>query len=208
MKKLLISILFLCILLIMCSCDTSIHTNDSNFNDLDSSQTTQNSNSSNIDATNIWSVGFSVDEFNQETDEWYVANDDLFLGEFSNSATTNSSLTVRMVAFGEGFTMEDGREVPVLGFMLYEYGSHQVKNSSGYIKSYNVHLRDDHGNEYDGVANVKEYSDMLILNERTVYKMLELMESSEEVYVRINEKKGMSTYLFSIKIGNFFDCYK
>ena len=49
---------------------------------------------------------------------------------------------------------------------------------------------------------------MLILNEKTVYKMLELMESSEEVYVRINEKKGMSTYLFSIKIGNFFDCYK
>mgnify|MGYP003537797735 CR=1 FL=1 len=119
MKKLLISILFFCILLIMCSCDTSIHTNDSNFNDLDSSQATENSNSSNIDATNIWSVGFSVDEFNQETDEWYVANDDLFLGEFSNSATTNSSLTVRMVAFGEGFTMEDGREVPVLGFMIY-----------------------------------------------------------------------------------------
>lgn len=208
MKKLLISILFLCIFLILCSCDTSIYTNDDNFNDSNSSQATENSNSSNIKETDIWSVGFAMDEFNQKTDEWYVANEDVFRGEFSNSATTDSLLTVRMVAYGEGFTMEDGREVPVLGFVLYEYDSHQVKNPSGYIKGYKVHLRDDQGNEYDGLASFKEYSDLLVLNEKTANKMLQFMESSEEIYVRINEKEGMSTYLFSIKIDNFFDCYK
>lgn len=39
-----------------------------------------------------WRIDYSVDDFNQPTDEWYITEDEYLVGTFSNSATTNSSL--------------------------------------------------------------------------------------------------------------------
>ena len=45
----------------------------------------------------LWSKSYFVDEFEQPTDEWFVYNTTKFLGKFSNSATTDSSLTADVV---------------------------------------------------------------------------------------------------------------
>ena len=38
-----------------------------------------------------WRIDYSVDDFNQPTDEWYITEDKYLVGTFSNSATTNSN---------------------------------------------------------------------------------------------------------------------
>lgn len=42
-----------------------------------------------------WRIDYSVDDFNQPTDEWYITEDEYLVGTFSNSATTNSVLSVQ-----------------------------------------------------------------------------------------------------------------
>lgn len=80
----------------------------------------------------LWSVDHYVDDFQQPTEDWFITNNAYFEGTFSNSATTNSKLLVRMAADEfEGETR--------VAFFLYEYGRNQVKNSSSnYVDEYTV----------------------------------------------------------------------
>lgn len=67
-----------------------------------------------------WRIDYSVDDFNQPTDEWYITEDEYLVGTFSNSATTNSELYANVMV-----DLDDNVMI-----FLYEYGSRQVKNSS------------------------------------------------------------------------------
>lgn len=63
---------------------------------------------------NSWELQYFVDDFGEKTNEGYII--DVCDGEFSNSATTNSFLSVRIIV-----TPDDIR------FDMYEYGSHFMK---------------------------------------------------------------------------------
>lgn len=63
---------------------------------------------------NSWELQYFVDDFGEKTKEGYII--DVCDGEFSNSATTNSFLSVRIIV-----TPDDIR------FDMYEYGSHFMK---------------------------------------------------------------------------------
>lgn len=66
-----------------------------------------------------WEVRFFVDSFNDPTTERYVTNKNLFIGTFSNSATTNSRLDVQIIWSKNEFS-----------FKLIEYGIYVVKPKS------------------------------------------------------------------------------
>ena len=70
----------------------------------------------------IWKEMYFTDEFGATTNQKYVYTD--LFGSFSNSATTNSPLRVRMVVSKDS-TIE---------VALYEYGSHMVKDQDHYMK--------------------------------------------------------------------------
>ena len=202
MKKILLAILCFCICLGICACSEQSYINNETIEKPSSSTT-----SSIVEESNIWSVRFYRDEFNQETNEWCVLNEDLFHGQFSNSATTNSTLSVRVFVDGKKVVM-DGKECTIFSFILYEYGSHQVKNAFSKAERYVVQLRDEHGNEYSGYGSIAANGDRIVLNADTADKALQFMKSSDKISVYIKEKEGMSSYLFSITTDNFFDRYE
>ena len=61
-----------------------------------------------------WKLQYFIDDYGEKTDEGYIINN--CFGEFSNSATTDSELAVRIIV-----TPEDVR------FDMYEYGSQFMK---------------------------------------------------------------------------------
>lgn len=65
-------------------------------------------------ASDSWEIQYFVDDFGEETKEGFILN--VCQGEFSNSATTDSPLIVRIIV-----TPDDIR------FDMYEYGSHYMK---------------------------------------------------------------------------------
>lgn len=75
-----------------------------------------------------WELNYFVDDFGEKTKEGYIIN--VCDGEFSNSATTNSRLTVHIIV-----TPEDIR------FDMYEYGSHFMKGEG--ILKFRAKLPDD-----------------------------------------------------------------
>ena len=86
-----------------------------------------------------WRIDYSVDDFNQPTDEWYITQDEYLVGTFSNSATTNSKLYANVMA-----DLDDNVMI-----FLYEYGSRQVKNSSErYWDEYNITMRTPDGADH------------------------------------------------------------
>lgn len=79
-------------------------------------------------APETWRVQYFIDEFGEETDEGYLLN--VCEGAFSNSATTNSFLYVKIIV-----TPEDVR------FDMYEYGDFFMKGEGSL--EYRVKLPDD-----------------------------------------------------------------
>lgn len=84
----------------------------------------------------VWQERYFVDQFNDPTDEKYILG--LFEGTFSNFATNNSPLTVKMLIY-----MEKGK--PRIGIELYEYGDSKVKNSSSKQREYYFKVKDENG---------------------------------------------------------------
>lgn len=70
----------------------------------------------------IWSEGYLTDDFGARTKEKYLYLD--LVGSFSNSATTNSNLRVRL-------TVEKDSTIEIA---LYEYGSEMVKDQKHSMK--------------------------------------------------------------------------
>lgn len=206
MKKVIAIVLCFCFCLGMCACNSQVdNTNDKTNEQFDSLN--DESSSTIVESSDNWIVQYYVDEFNQQTNEWYIANEELFYGQFSNSATTDSQLSVRVLIDGTKQWVNNS-ETTVISFLLYEYGLNQVKNPFSEHERYVVQIRDDNGNEYSGYGTVPSKEDRLILNAKTSDKLLEFMENSEKVAVYIKEEEGISSYLFSITTENFFDCYE
>lgn len=177
MKKFLALLLTVLVLCSFVGCDKSNSSNPNNPN---------NSNG-------IWGIKYYVDEFNKPTDKRYITNVKNFYGSFSNSATTNSSLSAKIIIDPNGIYI-----------ILWEYGNYQVK---GYIAtSYKIVLQDVDGKKTNINGIMKKNSDRITVDLSEWETFVGLIIYNEKVNVYIEEKTDYgysSTYLFTINQDNF-----
>ena len=139
-----------------------------------------------------------LDEFNQPTTETYITNEKAIIGTFSNTATNNSELRVKVAV--------DKQDV---AFVLYEYGSHQVKNiSTSSVDRYNIVMKTPNGTKYDLTGTIKQGGDRLFIDEKYESQVIGAFRSGGVVsfYIEFTEYTT-TTYLFSVHSSNFAELY-
>ena len=141
-----------------------------------------------------WKITFYVDEFKNPTDEAYVTNSNVFYGKFSNSATTNSNLQAQILIDADGVAVK-----------LWEYGSLLVDAYTS--TSYKVTVLDDNQVKHHLTGIMYKGGDRIHLADRT---LVDLLSTNTEVQIYIEEvSNGVnSTYLFTVKCGNFGTIYQ
>ena len=137
----------------------------------------------------IWELAYYVDEFRMPTNEAYVCNTDPIEGFFSNSATTDSPLSVKIIL--------DERD---LAFVLYEYRTNVVKNSFSDVYDYSVILRDATGNKTTLSAMMPSGGDRLLFFSDDANTIQEALRTNPSVSFYIQETDHPTTnYLFTIE---------
>jgi len=146
----------------------------------------------------IFSVGYYVDEFNAPTSDGYVVNDAMFTGTFSNSATTDSTLYVQLLADTEDIM-----------FFLYEYGYNEVKNpSSRYVDEYEIIMKRNDGTKHELSGTIYCGGDRLVIDEPYRPAVLEALKSGEPVsFYIVNVDTPTTTYLFMVHSSDFAEEY-
>lgn len=141
-----------------------------------------------------WELKYYVDEFNNPTDRPYISTKSDFFGIFSNSATTNSNLRVRILIDKES-----------VAIMLWEYGTYKVKAYS--TVDYSIVFLDDKGEKHYSTGTMYRNGDRVFLDD---CNLIELLQENQkvEIYMKENSKYGVdSTYLFSVDSSNFSEIY-
>ncbi|MBR5570503.1 MAG: hypothetical protein IKW10_06385 [Oscillospiraceae bacterium] len=142
----------------------------------------------------IFYLGCYVDEFDMPTNDYYVANINYIQGTFSNSATTDSKLSVQILVDKED-----------IAFFLYEYGRNLVKNiSSRYVDEYDITMRLADGTKYNLTGTIYCGGDRLFIDSKYKSVVMEALKSGEDVSFYIVEQEyTTTTYLFTVKTSNF-----
>ena len=123
-----------------------------------------------------WRIDYSVDDFNQPTDEWYITEDKYLVGTFSNSATTNSKLYANVMV-----DLDDNVMI-----FLYEYGSRQVKNSSErYWDEYNITMRTPDGADHKITGTMYCGDDRVNIDDAYIGEVLTALKGEGNVMFRI-----------------------
>jgi len=149
---------------------------------------------SSLDSLGIWELNYFVDEFGDAANSGYITTSHLVNGTFSNSATTNSILSVRFIITEYSVAIK-----------LYEYGrNHPVTVSKNYPKEYEIHIKHN-GEIIDYNIAGKNESDRIeigtIINpnmQRILTTYLNL-QGSMQFSIKEKSKYGVpSTYKFVI----------
>lgn len=198
MKKILSLVMVICLLICLVGCvsttTTTTNTSQDNYQDSDSNY------EENDTQNGIWTFNNYVDEFNEETNEGYVTNTEYFNGTFSNSATTNSKLSVQLVIDGKYTKIE-----------LYEYGSQLVKTNMSDGEYYSVKVKDSNGNIKElGAVAIPGVSGLVLLKKSGGYEfsdyIKEALINGYDLKINItHERYKSTTYSFSVESDNFSD---
>jgi hypothetical protein len=104
----------------------------------------------NLNNTGMWQNTFYVDDFGEQTKDAFIRNAELISGSFSNTATQDSKLNVRLLIDGSA----------KMAIVLYEYaGNNPVKDVS--TTAYTVRIKDRDGKKYE--LRATNGSDRLVL---------------------------------------------
>ncbi len=142
-----------------------------------------------------WEANYYVDEFNMPTSVPYMRNSELFVGTFSNSATTDSLLYARILI--------DADDVSIL---LWEYGRSEVKAYTS--TNYKLTFLTDNGSKYNTTGTMYKNGDRIFLSDYNALIKLLKNNTTIKIYIQENSKYGVnSTYLFTINAGNFNEVY-
>lgn len=146
----------------------------------------------------IWTTGFYVDEFQQPVEgQWFIWNENPVWGTFSNSATTNSELAVRLAYDYHNW----------ISFFLFEYGSSQVKNVWD-TDTYSITMRTPDGVDHEMKGYLYESADRIILDEAYTADVITALSGEGEVSFYLKSGRFETTsYLFSIEASNFAEEY-
>jgi hypothetical protein len=147
----------------------------------------------NINNTGMWNVSHYVDDFGEPTKEGYIRNTSFISGLFSNTATQNSDLNVRLL-------ISNSSDISI---MLYEYaGNNPVKAYSA--ESYKVLIQDKDGKRYKLTAT--NYSDRVSFSKSTSRKVhLILMEGGMIKFKIIETDTPTTEYDFTISNADWYD---
>lgn len=152
----------------------------------------------------MWEICYYVDEFGEKTNSRYIANKDIIVGRFENSATTNSDLGVLFIINNENN----------VNIKLFEYlRNHPVKDGG----SYNILIQDESGERYN-LRGSNYSSDKLRLNHDLIrtdgtvaYKeddsriLFNLLSKGGKLQFKItNNKYTTSVYRFEILNADYF----
>ncbi len=146
----------------------------------------------NIDNLGNWEIKYYVDDFGEPTKNGYITYHSRIIGEFSNSATSNSILSVVLLFNENDYNIK-----------LYEYGgNHPVKDSD---QSYDIWIRDAHGDTHKIWGH--NYSDRISVSSYEDSWLTNALLAGGTVKIRIKEdrKHGVpSEYSFEFN-ADFFD---
>lgn len=151
-------------------------------------------------SSGIWYSDHYVDEFNQPvTDQWYITNAIDFEGTFSNSATTDSKLSVQ-VAFDYNND---------ISFFLYEYGKKLVKNVSEiYVEEYNITMRTPDGTDHNLTGTIYCGGDRLFIDTDYIDEVLAALKGEGDIMFRLeNAERTVKNYLITVPTSNFAEEY-
>lgn len=138
--------------------------------------------------TGIWMYCPYMDEFNQPTDEYYVRNEELITGIFSNPSTVDSPLGVWVFVL-------DGEHVVI---RLLEHGSSLVYNSTSKDKYYSMTVKDSDGERCLYSAYMNSGSNELIFGTKENDKLIRTLCESKAVSFSIN-RENKEKYIFTIE---------
>lgn len=142
-----------------------------------------------------WNLHNYVDEFRNPTDEEYIST--VVYGTFSNSATTDSDLKVRVLVDKDS-----------IAFRLYEYSRIEVKCSYG-RDNYTITMMDSDNQKYNITGTMYSGGDRVCVDKE--YKSLVLGALRKRGTVRfyiVSAEYSTTEYLFSVNTSNFSSLYK
>lgn len=142
--------------------------------------------------TGMWELTYYVDEFGLPTDTKYIRNAEYISGTFSNTATNNSDLNVRLLI--------DEDDVSI---MLYEYSRSQVKNSYSKGTEYRVSVLDSSGERH--ILTGRMYSDRISFYPTDTNTLLGVLKAGGTIRFSIVESDRTTTkYNFVIEDCSYF----
>jgi len=141
-----------------------------------------------------WKYDYFVDEFGDKTTDGYISVSSN--GKFSNSATTNSELYVRM------FLSNGSLENP--WFRIWEYNSSLVKNTYG-DDNYDCIFKDNEGNRFNGAIYQRENWDYFLIKDQNTKNMIAAKIRTEgSIKIACTDRDNLTTkYVFPLNFKNF-----
>lgn len=127
-----------------------------------------------------WSLNYFIDEFGEKTNYGYILH--TCNGEFSNSATTNSRLLVKIIVTPEQ-----------IRFDTFEYGSQKMKGED--LLEYRAKLPDDSEVRFSTWDDDEGFN---IVFSYDLDKVMELFKNYDRIRfaARTNNRYSVSTYRF------------
>ncbi len=142
-----------------------------------------------------WEQGEYVDEFKQPTGKKYLFCDST--GTFSNSATTNSKLSVALQV-----------DLDDIGIMMLEYGNILVKGIYD-SEDYSITILDDDNVKYYYTGTIYKGGIRIYFKNADEGSVLNLLKNNSQLQFYIKSTKySISTYLFSINTVGFTAAYE
>lgn len=142
--------------------------------------------------SSLWMTKYYVDEFNEPTEDAYIANSEFIKGTFSNSATTNSKLNAYLLIDDDSVAIK-----------LFEYGDNVVKGYYDNGHPFKISMlnggkkREMTGILYDGM-------DRVFIDNQYLKIVMRALRSGEEIKFYLENTTDNSSYLFTIPASSGF----
>lgn len=212
MKKILIGILAIIMVLGIVGCSSTPETKESNTSEPTEKAPVETENQepeltvepTQTEASSSWQIVHYVDDFGDETNEVYLQG--VFTGEFSNTATSNSDLTV-IVGYDYYIPEVQTNLNPStysMSFRLLEYNDHKATFSNSDTITLKAKI-DDSVIEYN-LAGTEPNGDLVIVEKEKNYRELPILTTALEANkydIPCIIQIGSSKYSFKLSGSGF-----
>lgn len=142
--------------------------------------------------SNLWKKGYYTDEFNEATGEEFAYID--LKGTFSNTATTDSDLSARIIA-----------DFNNIQFYLLEYETYKLTSFYD-SQTYTIRIKDGSDTIHTFSGWLSESTNRIFLDEEYRAEMLDILKKGGRIRFSITDNHSASTkYVFAINNANNFE---
>lgn len=142
---------------------------------------------------NIWEKRAYTDDFGKPTKKYYVSQKQKQTGYFSDSATSNSSMSY--------YAFIDKDEI---SFKFWDYEKYQLKNAHSECDHYKFKCLASSGERFEATAIMYGNTDELVIDEQDkVTEFIKMFQKNKSVEIIINRSYGIKEYRFTMQRGNF-----